>query len=130
MRVLRAFQQHRVPFDLRPLSVTEFRPEQVLEVVREVVRLPRPVVVHAFLPLESGRSPAAEAFVQALRADLPPLPPSLFAEPMGVARVRFHRAVAGSAVCGVWQKMQISSSPKTRVRPDPLADRLCWFPTS
>ncbi len=79
---------HGIDFDVRPLPVTHNDPRRVLELAREVAGMPRPVVVHAFLSPGSGRSPAAEAFVQAIRTDLPPLPPSLFLEPMGQEKVR------------------------------------------
>lgn len=80
---------HRIPFELRPLPLGRFDPARALAIARETAEMERPLVVHAFLGLDSGRSPAAEAFVQAFRSGLPPLPPALFAEPLasGPARV-------------------------------------------
>jgi len=80
---------HRLPFELRPLPHAEFDPARALAVAREAAAMPRPFVVHAFLAVDSGRSPSAEAFLQAFRSDLPPLPPALFVEPLarGAAQV-------------------------------------------
>jgi phytol kinase len=88
---------NRVRFELRPLPLGRFDPQLALAVAREAARMPRPFVVHAFLALESGRSPAAEAFVQAFRSNLPPLPPALFAPPLagGTARVLAPNVAAG-----------------------------------
>ncbi len=79
----------RVGFELRPLPLARYDPEQALMLARAAALLPRPFVVHAFLGVDTGRSPAAEAFLQAFRSNLPPLPPALFLEPLagGPARV-------------------------------------------
>jgi len=79
---------NRVRFELRPLPLDRFDPQRALAVAREAARMPRPFVVHAFLALESGRSPAAEAFVQAFRSNLPPLPPALFVRSLAGGRAR------------------------------------------
>jgi phytol kinase len=72
-----------------PLPLEPFDPGLALEVAETVREMPRPLIVHAMLSVGSGRAPAAEAFLQAYRTGLPPLPPSLFAEPMeGGASVR------------------------------------------
>src|SRR6476660_5737080 len=47
--------------------------------------------------------------------------------------LRFHTGWIGAALCGVWQKMQISCSVLARIAPGPDADRLwglltmLWF---
>jgi hypothetical protein len=71
-----------------PISLDPYDGERVLDVVDQVRRIPGQKVVHAFLSLDSGRSPAAEAFVQALHSGLPPLPPALFNEPLVRGRAR------------------------------------------
>jgi phytol kinase len=82
-------ESNGIPFISRPVVLRPFDPQRVLAVAREVRMMPKPVVVHAFLPAASGRSPAAEAFLMALRADRAPLPPSGFDEPMATGeRVR------------------------------------------
>ncbi|MGH9390290.1 MAG: hypothetical protein ACRD1Z_11800, partial [Vicinamibacteria bacterium] len=59
--------RYRVPLLNMPISNTDYDPGRVLEFAQTVRRLPRPVVVHAFLSASSGMSPAAEAFLQAYR---------------------------------------------------------------
>jgi protein tyrosine phosphatase (PTP) superfamily phosphohydrolase (DUF442 family) len=72
------FEIYEMPFTLSPISSQPYDPEQVLQVAEHVRTLPRPVVVHAF----RSDSLATEAFLQAYMAHVPPLPPSLFQEPM------------------------------------------------
>ncbi len=69
---------HGVPLRMMPLGTQPYDPFKVLEAARNVRKLPRPLVVHAYLSPSTGRSPTAEAFLQAFRTNLPPLPPSLF----------------------------------------------------
>lgn len=78
----------RVSFELRPLPLERYDPEQALVLAREAALMPRPFVVHAFLGVDTGRSPAAEAFLQAFRSNLPPLPPALFTQPLASGRAR------------------------------------------
>jgi len=78
----RMLSRYGVPFFSRPIPIAGFDPAAALDVAREAWTLPRPLVVHAFLSASSGRSPAAEAFQAAFLTGRPPLPPSLFAEPM------------------------------------------------
>ncbi len=80
-------ESYRIPLVERPLPIAPYDPARALEIAREVAELTRPMVIHAFLAFDSGRSPAAEAFLQAFRSNLPPLPPSLFVEPMGQVQV-------------------------------------------
>ena len=49
-----------------------------------------PVVVGAFLAVDSGRSPAAEAFLQAFRTDLPPIPESILRPGSGFRMIAPH----------------------------------------
>ena len=58
----------------------------VLDAALQVAVGERPVVVHAFLSPASGRAPSAEAFLQAFRSGLPPLPTALFGEPLTAGR--------------------------------------------
>ena len=87
---------------IRPLKNDPFDPQPVLEAAREVARGERPVVIHAFLSAESGRAPVAEAFVQAFRSGQPPLPPTLFAEPLaaGPAEVVAPNVAVGPRPAG------------------------------
>jgi phytol kinase len=72
----RLLADHRIDFHLLPIPGDEIDPERAMAVAREVAGLPRPLVVHAFLAPSKGRSPSAEAFLQALRSVLPSMPPS------------------------------------------------------
>jgi phytol kinase len=72
----RLLADHRIDFHLLPIPGDDYDPERAAAVAGEVAGLPRPLVVHAFLSPSTGRSPSAEAFLQALRSDPPPLPPS------------------------------------------------------
>ncbi|HEY0154241.1 MAG TPA: hypothetical protein VGB92_19675 [Longimicrobium sp.] len=76
-----------------PIRAVPYDPAQALAAVRRARAMERPLMVHAFRSV----SPATEAFVQAWRTGLPPLPPSLFAEPMrgGAARVLGANVAAG-----------------------------------
>jgi len=65
-----------------PIPLHPYEPRRALEVADRVRRIPGPKLVHAFLSVGSKRSPAAEAFVQAFRSRLAPVPPSLFREPL------------------------------------------------
>lgn len=85
----RILEGNGMPLSLLPIPVDPYDGQRALEVANRIRRVPGPKIVHAFLSLGSGRSPSAEAFVQALRSGLPPLPPALFREPLarGPARV-------------------------------------------
>ena len=78
----RILSLYNIPLVVRPIPIERYDPFRALEIAKEAWTRQRPLVVHAFLPIESGRSPAAEAFQQAFLTGRPPLPPSLFAEPM------------------------------------------------
>jgi phytol kinase len=84
----RLLAAHGVDFYPLPLPHRDYDPERAVAVAREVATLPRPLVVHAFHSPTSGRSPTAEAFLQAWRSGLPPLPPALFSAPMAEGDVR------------------------------------------
>jgi phytol kinase len=89
--------QAQVPLLNLPLDKTPFDPYAVLEAARRVRTLPGEIAVHDFLAADSGRAPVAEAFVQAFRSGRPPLPPSLFADPLagGSAAVLAPHVAAG-----------------------------------
>jgi protein tyrosine phosphatase (PTP) superfamily phosphohydrolase (DUF442 family) len=91
-------RQYRMPVEFAPVRSFPFDPEQALAAARRAKALPRPLMVHGFRTV----SPAVEAFVQAYRTGLPPLPPSLFAEPMegGPARVLAPNVAAGPRPTG------------------------------
>lgn len=74
--------RYETPLRLMPLSLQAYDPYKVLEAARAVRGLPKPLAVHAYLSPSTGRSPMAEAFIQAYRTNRPPLPPSLFKDPM------------------------------------------------
>ena len=84
----RVLADNRVDFYLLSIPDRDYDPERALAVAQQVAELPRPLVVHAFLSAKSGHSPTAEAFFQALRSGLPPLPPALFSTPMAEGEVR------------------------------------------
>ncbi len=81
--------RYRLPYTNLPLSGSRFDPQAVLAAARQVRALEGTVAVHDFLSPGSGRSPIAEAFAQAYRSGRPPLPPTLWKEPLarGAARV-------------------------------------------
>lgn len=91
-----------VPFRLIPLSFKEFDPEAVLEAARLVKTLEKPIVLHSYHALASGKSPISEAFVQAYYWDVLPLPPSLFTTPMdeGPAEVIAPNVATGPSPTG------------------------------
>ncbi len=78
---------NQVELTVLPLTIQPFDPYSVLAAARQVAAMERPVLVHHFLGIDSGRAPVMEAFLQAFRSDLPPLPPALFAEPLARGRV-------------------------------------------
>jgi phytol kinase len=82
-------ERYRIPYTSLPLSTQHYDPRAVLKAAQVVRGLPGTMVVHDFLPPASGKSAAAEAFAQAYRSGRPPLPASLFADPLaaGAARV-------------------------------------------
>lgn len=61
--------ENAIPLVSLPLKRSPYDPHQVLELVRHVKTLPRPVLVHAFL----GKSPETAAFEAAYTADVPPV---------------------------------------------------------
>jgi phytol kinase len=81
--------RYHLPYTSLPLSSSHFDPQAVLAAARRVRALEGTVAVHDFLSPGSGRSPIAEAFAQAYRSGRPPLPPTLWKEPLarGAARV-------------------------------------------
>jgi hypothetical protein len=91
-------RQYRMPVEFAPIRSFPFDPRQALAAARRAKALPRPLMVHGFRTV----SPAVEAFVQAYRTGLPPLPPSLFAEPMegGPARVLAPNVAVGPRPTG------------------------------
>ena len=91
-------RQYRMPVEFAPIRSFPFDPQQALAAAARAKALPRPLMVHGFRTV----SPAVEAFVQAYRTGLPPLPPSLFAEPMegGPARVLAPNLAAGPRPTG------------------------------
>jgi protein tyrosine phosphatase (PTP) superfamily phosphohydrolase (DUF442 family) len=62
-------EQHGIPLVSLPLQRDPYDPDQVLELVRHVKTLPRPLLVHAFL----AQSPETAAFQAAYTADVPPV---------------------------------------------------------
>lgn len=88
-------ETHGIPFEILPprrvapagVPGPFADPWHILSIARRIRELERPVVVHAFLSPSTGRSPDAEALLQAFRSDRPPLPPSVFIEPMSAGRV-------------------------------------------
>lgn len=76
--------QYYIGFDLFPISSFHYNPQKVLEIAQKVRFKPRPLVIHAFL----SPSVATEAFLQAFRSNLPPLPPSFFREPLRRGEVK------------------------------------------
>lgn len=93
----RLLEGNGLPLSLLPIPIDPYDAERALEVAKRVQRIPGSKIVHAFLSLDSGRSPSSEAFVQALRSGLAPLPPSLFQEPLsaGPAEVIAPNVAAG-----------------------------------
>lgn len=91
-------RQYRMPVEFAAIRSFPFDPQQALAAARRARALPRPLMVHGFRTV----SPAVEAFVQAYRTGLPPLPPSLFAEPMegGPVRVLAPNLAAGPRPTG------------------------------
>ena len=78
----RLFSDYRLSFVNLPIPSARFDPFLVLEAARRVKLLKGTVVVHAFLSPSTGKSSAAEGFLQAFRSGRPPLPPSKFRRPM------------------------------------------------
>ncbi|HKQ96619.1 MAG TPA: hypothetical protein VJV75_01965, partial [Candidatus Polarisedimenticolia bacterium] len=74
--------QYRVAWTGLPVPESPFDAEAALAAARAVRDLPGTILVHDFLSPSSGRSPAAEGFVQAWRTGRPPLPLSLLRAPM------------------------------------------------
>ncbi len=72
-----------VAFTVEGIGARPFSPETVLSLARKVRQMERPVMVHGF----QTPSVESDAFLQAYRSDRPPLPPSLFAEPLAVGTV-------------------------------------------
>jgi len=125
---------NRVDFYLLSIPGRDYDPERAVAVAREVAGLPRPLVVHAFLSATSGRSPTAEAFLQALRSGLPPLPPALFSTPMAEGEVqvvapnvavgprpRPHEVARYLAPRGVREVVHVGSAPPEETQRDARA---------
>jgi len=74
--------QWRVAWTGLPIPEVPFDAEAALRAARAVRDLPGTILVHDFLSPASGRSPAAEGFVQAWRTGRPPLPLSLLRAPL------------------------------------------------
>ena len=89
--------RYHLPYTSLPLSGSRFNPQAVLAAARQVRALDGTVAVHDFLSPGSGRSPIAEAFAQAYRSGRPPLPPTLWKQPLarGAARVIAPHVAAG-----------------------------------
>ncbi len=71
-----------LPVKVRSLAPRPFDPEAALQLAKELLTMPPPVIVHAFLGADSGRSAQAEGLWMALATGKPPLPPSNFKEPL------------------------------------------------
>lgn len=85
--------QYEVSYHNSPVSWLHYDPESAVAAAEHVRRSPRPVLVHAFR--SSGL--ASSAFRLAYASGLPPIPRSLFEEPMqgGVAQVAGINIVIG-----------------------------------
>ena len=75
--------EHGMPLEIVPISASLYDPHLMVQLARRTRALPRPLVVHA-MRSDSFR---AQAFVQAFRTNLPPLPPLLFEDPMERGKV-------------------------------------------
>lgn len=75
-------QKAGVPYTVIPMGSRSYNPQEILDAVAAVKQLARPVVVHSFHSVASGKAPLSEAFVQAYQTSRLPLPPSLFNDRM------------------------------------------------
>ncbi len=75
-------ERYRIPFHVVPLAHGDWDPQRGLQAAEAVWKLPRPVLVHSFLGPSTGKSPAAEGFMQSFLTGLPALPPASFKPPM------------------------------------------------
>jgi hypothetical protein len=71
-----------------PISSRSYSPAKILEAVALVREMDKPVVVHSFHSVMSGKAPMSEAFLQAYRSGTAPLPPALFERQMTNGRPR------------------------------------------
>jgi phytol kinase len=76
------FSSVGLPVEVRSLSSRPFDPEAAMELAKELLTMPTPVIVHAFLGADSGRAVKAEGLWIALATEKPPLPPSKFDKPL------------------------------------------------
>lgn len=90
--------RYRMPVEFAPIATSPYDPQSAVHAATRARALPRPLVVHEF----RTASAATEAFIQAYRTGLPPLPPSLFREPMkgGAVRVLGANVAAGPRPSG------------------------------
>jgi|GEM_PF-154536 len=73
---------YHIPFDNLPLEKSGFDPAEVLEAAKKARTLSGPVVIHAF----RSDSSRAQAFIQAFRRNVPPLPPGSFDKPLSAGK--------------------------------------------
>ena len=72
------YSQYRMSFQNLPLSSSNYDPYKALSIAQLSWLLPRPLLIHGFL----SPSTRSEALVQAMRSNLPPLPPVRFSPPL------------------------------------------------
>lgn len=75
-------QQHDVLFTLVQSDKGRYHARRVGDAARTVARMPRPVLVHAFLSPSSGQSPWADGFIQTFSSQRASLSPTLFRVPL------------------------------------------------
>jgi protein tyrosine phosphatase (PTP) superfamily phosphohydrolase (DUF442 family) len=75
--------QYAMPFDVFPLSSRNYDPAIVMDAVAKAKSAKKPVAVHSFLSMSTGKSPMAEAFLQGYVTGKPPIPPTLFSSRVG-----------------------------------------------
>lgn len=83
-REKRLLEQYNIAFTALPITTNgvDFDPLAALSVAKQVRGMAKPLMVHAFFPLDAKKDAAADAFAKAYLSQQPPLPSALFTEPL------------------------------------------------
>ena len=82
-----------MPYELLPIKMKPYSPEKIFEITQKIKKMPRPLLIHAFLT----KSPQTDIFVDAYKKNVPPLYGNLFRANMQRGKVEL---IASNIVIG------------------------------
>lgn len=94
----KVLSQYSIAFHQMPLRIDSYNPDEALNIVQSIKRIPRPVIIHAFFT----KGAITEALQLTYKTNKQSLPPSLFSKPMknGIPTIISSNIIAGPTPLG------------------------------